>query len=138
MDDKELPAAGPIFAVGERVAFFPAELGPTSMWLGWDDAILDEVYLESDSFRCHLTSAPDESFGQGMENIVRRDERYLEWRRIWDGVFTQTDSQDEADAATARLWLELLAAHPLHGSDGIYRHPRLAGMKQRGHVESAS
>ena len=78
-----LPAPGPPFQVGELVAFFPAEIGPASFWLAWDDAIIEDIQPEAQSFGFHFVSEPGVRRGQGFENVVRKSPNYKAWRRAW-------------------------------------------------------
>jgi hypothetical protein len=50
----DLPPPGPPFQVGEEVAFFPAEIGPTSNWLRWDFAVIDDIDEDAESFGFHF------------------------------------------------------------------------------------
>src|SRR3712207_5430717 len=58
---------GPPFRVGETVAFFPAEIGPTSVWLKWDLAVIDDIKEEAQSFGFHFVGEPGVRHGQGFE-----------------------------------------------------------------------
>jgi hypothetical protein len=49
-----LPEPGPPFLVGEEIAFFPAEVGPTSRWLAWDFAVIDDVDYIAESCGFHF------------------------------------------------------------------------------------
>jgi len=71
------PRAGPPFRVGELVAFFPAEIGPTRFWLTWDDAIIEDINETAQSFSFHFVPEPGIRRGQGFENVVRTWNRAL-------------------------------------------------------------
>jgi len=124
-DDALLPAPGPPFRVGETIAFFPAEVGPTSLWLAWDDAVIEEISAEAQSFRFHFVSEPGVRRGQGLENVVRKTANYDAWTATWKREFERTGSEEAADAAAHELWLRVLAEHPMHGSAGMSRHRAL-------------
>ena len=51
---QDLPPPGPPFQVGEEVVFFPAEIGPTSNWLRWDFAVIDDIDEDAESFGFHF------------------------------------------------------------------------------------
>jgi hypothetical protein len=128
MDDSDLaqvlPPPGPPFTVGETVAFFPAEIGPTSNWLRLDYAVIEALDERAESFTFHFVGQPNEHGAQGSENIVRRSDHYFAWRSLWQEVFARTGDETVADRETRQLWLRVLAEHPLHGSR-MDRHPAL-------------
>jgi hypothetical protein len=127
-ESKTLP--GPPFRVGEHVAMFPAVVaprveGPASVFLDWDEMVIDDVDEPAASFGFHFVSEPGVRHGQGLENIVRVDGTYHAWRSAWEDAYARTGSSTAADAESRALWLRVLAEHPLHGSSGAYRHPAL-------------
>lgn len=130
-DDLEpLPPPGPPFHIGERVAFFPAEIapavkGPASVYLDLDEAVIDDIDEKAQSFGFHFVSEPGVRHAQGFENIVRVNDSYRAWRSAWEAAYARTGSEEGADAEARKLWLRVLAEHPLHGSSGIHRHPAL-------------
>lgn len=97
VDIEQLPTAGPAFEVGERVVFFPAEIGPTSMWMHWDDAIIKEIREAAQSFMFHFASGPGVRHGQGFENVTRKTADYDAWRAAGESTFARTGDEDEAD-----------------------------------------
>jgi hypothetical protein len=101
--------------VGETVAFFPAEIGPTSPWLAMDHAVIDQIDYEAESFRGHSVDNPAEVVGQGFENVVRVSPAYHEWRAAWESTFERTGDEQVADSETESLRLKVLAEHPIHG-----------------------
>src|SRR5262245_15877543 len=94
---------GPPFRVGEEVAFFPAVIGPTSDWLRMGFAVIDDIDAKAESFGFHFIGSPNERHAQGLENIVRRDALYDEWRSAWDAAFARTGDESIADDATNEL-----------------------------------
>jgi hypothetical protein len=110
-----LPQPGPPFGVGETVAFFPAELGPTSRWLAWDYAVIYVVDYEAESLGFHFVNEPDRRVAQGMENVARRTPNYDAWRTAWEVAFTRSRDESVADGATHDLRQRVLAEHPIHG-----------------------
>jgi hypothetical protein len=110
-----LPEPGPPFLVGEGIAFFPAELGPTSRWLAWDFAVIDDIDYEAETCGFHFVGEPDRRVAQGMENIVRRIQNYDVWRAAWEAAFARSGDESTADRATHDLRLRVLAEHPIHG-----------------------
>jgi hypothetical protein len=110
--------------VGETVAFFPAEIGPTSNWLKWDLAVIEDIDEEAQSFGFHFVSEPGVRHAQGFENIVRPTSNYRAWRAAWEDAYGRTHDERLADAEAETLWLRVLAEHPIHGGV-VDRHPRL-------------
>src|SRR4051812_47491689 len=111
-----LPPPGPPFAVGDEVAFFPAEVatGEDPGWLRWDYAVIDDVNEAAHSFGFHFVPGPAGRPPQGMENIVRQPPTYDQWRAAFERLSSQ--GQDpESDPAVHDLWVRVLAEHPLHG-----------------------
>jgi hypothetical protein len=121
--DPSLPPPGPPFRVGETVAFFPAEIGPTSGWLRWSHAVIEDINEDAESFGFHFVDTPDERHAQGFENIVRVPPNYLAWRSAWEQAFARSGDEHEADRTTYDLWLRVLAEHPIHGPT-LERHSR--------------
>ena len=121
---ESLPPPGPPFQIGEQVAFFPAEIGPTSDWLRFDFAVIDDINEEAESIGFHFVSEPGVRHAQGFENIVRRTPNYEAWRSAWEDAFARTQNEKSADGETETLWLRVLAEHPIHGGR-LYRHVRL-------------
>lgn len=114
----ELPRRGAPFRVGERVAFFPVQVGPTSLWLAWEDAVIDAIDEDAETFQFHHVSEPATArHGQGLENIVHRSENYFAWRKAWEAEYARSQNEDAADRATESLRLRVLAEHPLLGRD---------------------
>jgi hypothetical protein len=114
-DLRDLPEPGDPFQIGETVAFFPAEFGPTSPWLGMGYAVIEGINADAETCEFRSVEAPFESFGQGMENIVRPSASYLAWRAAWEAAFERTGSEEEADEETEHLRVRVLAEHPIHG-----------------------
>lgn len=119
-----LPLPGPPFQIGDEIAFYPAEIGPTSNWLRWDFAVIDDINEGAESFGFHFVSEPGVRHAQGFENIVRRTPNYEAWRSRWEDAFARTQDERAADLEAHRLWLRVLAEHPIHGGR-LYRHPAL-------------
>jgi hypothetical protein len=119
----DLAPAGPPFQVGEEVAFFPAEIGPTSNWLRMDYAVIDDLNEEAESFGFHFVGTPNKRHAQGLENIVRRDALYDAWRAAWEDIYARTGDETAADDGTDDLWYRIVAQHPIHG----LRHGPLFG-----------
>ena len=74
--NEPLPPPGPPFRIGEHVAMFPAIVaprveGPASVYLDWDEMVIDDINEAAESFGFHFVSKPDVRYGQGFENIVR-------------------------------------------------------------------
>jgi hypothetical protein len=111
-----LPAPGPPFQIGEEVAFFPAEIGPTSNWLRLDYAVIDDINDDAESFGFHFVGEPGVRHAQGYENIVRRTPNYEAWRSAWEKAFARTTDERIADSETEPLRLRVLAEHPIHGA----------------------
>ena len=129
-DPAKLPSAGPPFKVGEHVAMFPAVVapsvaGPESVYLDWDEMVIDNINRPAESFGFHFVSEPGVRHGQGFENIVRANETYRAWRMVWLAAWERTGSNGVADRESRDLWLRLLAEHPIHGSAGRFRHEAL-------------
>jgi hypothetical protein len=124
-----LPSQGPPFQVGEEVAFFPAEIGPTSKWLRWDYAVIDDINEGAESFGFHFVSQPDVRHAQGFENIVRRTPNYEAWRSAWEEAFARSKDEAHSDRDTHALWLRVLAEHPIHGGR-LHRHPVLPPVRE--------
>lgn len=125
--EESLPPAGPPFEVGGHVAMFPAVIaprvkGPASVYLDWDEMVIDDIDEAAESFGFHFVSEPGVRHAQGFENIVRRTENYEAWRASWLETYKRTGSEETADSAARQLWLRVLAEHPIHGSDGPDRH----------------
>ena len=106
------------------MAFFPAEIGPTSNWLRLDLAVIDDIDEAAESFDFHFVGEPSVRHAQGFENIVRCTPNYEAWRSAWEDAFERTQDEAIADRETDALWLRVLAEHPIHGCQ-VYRHPRL-------------
>jgi hypothetical protein len=128
--NEPLPPPGTPFRIGERVAMFPAVIaprveGPASVYLDWDEMVIDDVNEEAQSFGFHFVSEPGVRQAQGFENIVRVDDTYRAWRATWEEAYARTGSTQTADAESRTPWLRVLAGHPLHGSSGSNRHPAL-------------
>ncbi|HEX7591822.1 MAG TPA: hypothetical protein VF375_07710, partial [Candidatus Limnocylindrales bacterium] len=124
-----LPLPGPPFHIGDRIAMLPAIIGlrvngPESVYLDWDEAVIDTINEEAESFSAHIVSGAGQ-FSQGFENIVRANETYHAWRAAWLVAFARSGDSDIADRETRPLWLQVLAEHPEHGSSGPYRHQAL-------------
>jgi hypothetical protein len=119
---------GPPFRVGERVAFFPTVIGPTSNWLRFEDAIIDKISTKAESFDFHFVSEPEPKtrHAQGLENIVRRSAAYEVWRSAWEAAFARTGDEQTADRETEKLRVKVLAEHPIHGID-VQRFQRRSG-----------
>ena len=116
--DKELPEPGPPFEVGERVAFGPTVLGPTTMWRGMEEAVIVDIDDEAETFGFRFVSeGAGVRHGQGLENIVRVTRSYLAWRTAWEQSFARTGDEATADSEAGDLWLRVLAEHPIHGRD---------------------
>ena len=126
-----LPEPGGPFRVGEHVAFFPAEIDPGDMWFSWDEAVIDDVRPEAESFGFHFVSEPEVRRAQGMENIVRRSVYYRRWRRVVTEALARTNDAASAFEAAKPWWVRVLADHPLHGSTGSRRHPALPAPGKR-------
>ncbi len=126
--ERPLPSPGPPFHIGERVAFFPAVIGPTSNWLQLDYAVIDDIDEPAESFGFHFVGEPGVHHAQGLENVVRPSVNYDAWRFAWEAAFARTSDESAAHAETKELWLRVLAEHPIHGSD-VDRHPALPGTK---------
>ena len=125
-----LPPPGPPFHVGDHVAMFPAVVaprveGPASVYLDWDEMVIDDVNEGAQSFGFHFVSEPGVRKAQGFENIVRINDTYRVWRATWEDAYARTGSTQAADAESRALWLRVLAEHPLHGSSGSDRHSAL-------------
>ena len=116
-DASSLP--GPPFRVGERVAFFPAVIGPTSDWLQFEDAVIDRIDSNAESFQFHFVTEPEPwpRHSQGLENIVRLSTAYRAWRSAWEAALARTGDEKAADRETEELRLNVLAEHPIHGID---------------------
>lgn len=110
-----LPEPGQPFHVGESIGFFPAELGPTSRWLAWGYAVIDDIDDEAQTCGFHFVDDPSRRLSQGMENIARRTASYDAWRAGWEAAFAASGDEGTADDATHDLWLHVLAEHPIHG-----------------------
>jgi hypothetical protein len=126
-----LPAPGPPFAVGDEVAFFPAEIATPEDpgWFRWDYAIIDDINEAARSFGFHFLSKPGVRYAQGFENIVRRTPRYDRWREAAERAVA--DAGDWYDDPKAReLWVEVLAEHPMHGGEE-FPHPAVAERRAR-------
>lgn len=120
-----LPEPGGPFHVGEHVVFFPAEVGPASMWLSWDEGVVDDIRPEAQSFGFHFVSDPEVRHAQGFENVVRKTVYYRRWRRVFTEALSRTGSEEAAFEEARPVWLRVLAEHPMHGSSGVRRHPAL-------------
>jgi hypothetical protein len=129
--DRQLPTARPPFQVGERVAFFPAVLGPAANWLRWDFAVIDDINEAAETFGFHFVGEPGVRHAQGLEKIVRPTPAYEAWRVAWDKAFGRSQDEGIALAETKELWLRVLAEHPIHGSkDEIDRHAALPPIRR--------
>jgi hypothetical protein len=103
----------------------PRVEGPASVYLDWDEMVIDDINEAAESFGFHFVSKPDVRYGQGFENIVRVNDSYRAWRAAWEDAYARTGSATSADNESRELWLRVLAEHPLHGSVGINRHSAL-------------
>lgn len=101
------------FKPGDEVAFFPVEidLPHDPGWLSWDFAVIDDVDEGAETFHFHFVGTPDERWGQGMENIVRRTPAYATWRKEFERRLKE-DGYERASAATEDLRLAVLVEHP--------------------------
>jgi hypothetical protein len=111
----DLPAPGPPFAIGEHVVFIPAVLGPPSMWLKLDEAVIDDIDEEAESFTFHFVSQPGVPAAQGLENVARANDTYRAWREAFESALAKSGDEGHADEETGDLWLRVLAEHPIHG-----------------------
>jgi hypothetical protein len=114
-DASPAPEPGPPFEVGERVAFFPAEIGPTSMWLAWDYAVIDDINEAAEDFGFHFVSEPGVRHAQDFENIARCTPTYEAWRTAWTDAYSRTRDEALADRETEHLRIRVMAEHPIHG-----------------------
>ena len=98
----DLPDPGPPFKVGDRVAFGRTVLGPTSMWLKWEEAEILDVNAASETvgFR-FVTDADDVRHAQGMETIVRVTPNYRTWRAAWDEAYARAGDEAARTAQSA-------------------------------------
>lgn len=103
------------FRVGETVVFFPAVTGPTSLWLAWDYAVIDDIDDEAGTFGSHFVGEPGIRHAQGFENIVRPTPAYHAWCSAWESAYRKTRDEGVADAETEDLARAVLAEHPEHG-----------------------
>jgi len=99
--------------------------GPGSVYLDWDEMVIDDISEGAESFGFHFVSEPGVRRAQGFENIVRVNHTYRTWRSAWEDAFARTGSTNEADAESRPIWLRVLAEHPRHGNSGVNRHPAL-------------
>lgn len=125
--NEPMPPPGPPFRVGDHVAMFPAVIapsdqGPESVYLDWEEMVIEDVSEGAESFGFHFVSEPGVRHGQGFENIVRVNDTYRAWRAAWEDAYTRTSSACAADAESRPLWLRVLAEHPMYGSSGHARH----------------
>ena len=131
MSDDPLPPPGPPFAVGDVVAFFPAEIDIPGDpgWLSWDYAVIEDVDAPAESFGFHFLGTPDVRRAQGWENIVRRSPRYNAWRTAFErGLHDGKDPY--ADPNVIELMAAVLAEHPIHGGSD-YPHALVAARRSR-------
>jgi hypothetical protein len=120
----DMPEPGPPFRVGERVAFAPTVIGPTRMWLAWEEAVILRVDQEAVTFEFRHISEPEGArHSQGLENVVRVTDNYRAWRSAWEASFAKSGDEATADRENANLWLRVLAEHPMHGADLPRRPP---------------
>ena len=126
-----LPPPGPPFAVGDEVAFFPAEFATPEDpgWLRWDYAVIDDVNEPASSFGFHFVSEPGVRHAQGMENIVRRTPTYEQWRAAFGRAAARGNDAD-GDPELRELWVRVLAEHPLHGGNE-HPHPVVVAARSR-------
>ena len=111
-----LPEPGPPFRVGERVAFAPGVIGPTRMWLDWEEAVIVDLDDDAETFGFRHVSEPDDArHAQDQENIVRVTPNYRAWRTAWEASYVRTGDEQAADADASELWIKVLAEHPIHG-----------------------
>lgn len=113
--DEPLPDPGPPFAVGDEVAFFPAEVSAIDDpgWFRWDYAVIDEVNEAAETFRGHFESEPTRPIAQDMNNIVRRTANYYRWRGAMERAIASGDFDRDEDEIDLRA--RVLAEHPIHG-----------------------
>jgi len=103
----------------------PAIAGPETAYLDWDEMIIDDINTAAESFGFHFVSQPGVRHAQGLENVVRVNETYRAWRSAWLAAWERTSSVEAADRESREFWLRVLAEHPIHGSDGPFRHSSL-------------
>ena len=94
------------------------------MWFDWDLAVIDDIDAAAQSVGFHFVSDPGSRHAQGFENIVRPSDSYRAWRAAWEAAFERTGDEQAADAETRRLWIRVIAEHPIHGGTE-YPHPAL-------------
>jgi hypothetical protein len=111
-----LPEPGPPFTVGETVAFFPCEIGPTPVWVRLDYAVIEDIDEEAELFSFHFVGEPGQRHAQGLENIVRVTPNYLAWREVWQEALRRTGDEFEAVRQTRQAWYRVVAESPIHGN----------------------
>ncbi len=124
------PQPGPPFRIGEHVVMFPAVVapdrpGPGSVYLDWDEMVIDDIDESAESFGFHFVSEPGVRSGQGFENVVRADETYRSWRSAWLAAWEQTGSEAAANRETEELRLRVMAGQPIYGQSGSVRRKLL-------------
>src|SRR5437867_4316441 len=98
-----LPEPGPPFRVGERVAFAATVIGPTRLWLDWEEVVIVDLDDEAKTFGFrHVSEVDDARHAQDLENIVRVTPNYRAWRTAWEASYARKGAATAAVYETCR------------------------------------